>query len=253
MTASYSPVMIEHLFDEALVWALRRGGDALDWHDLQQAKMTEEIGLKQPVEYAFDERRRIASHEAGHATVAYVVGLDRKLEVLSIIKRRDALGLLSHSDREERFTKTRSEIVAMVEITMGGMAAEELFFEEAGTGPSGDLQAATTAVAQMVGAFGMGGSLVSFDAASMAGANNLVAKVLADEPSRKVVEDILDAAKARAAAILHERRPVLEALRDALLARDELVGQEILDVIHEAEGDLIDLRDAHVMSHDQLS
>ena len=43
-TAGYSPVMIEHLFDEGLVWALRRGADALDKHDLQQAKLTEEIG-----------------------------------------------------------------------------------------------------------------------------------------------------------------------------------------------------------------
>jgi ATP-dependent Zn protease len=249
MTAAYSPVMIEHLFDEALVWALRRGGEALDWHDLQQAKMTEEIGLKQPVEYALEERRRIASHEAGHATVAWVVGKDRTLEVLSIIKRRDALGLLAHSDREERFMQTRSEMISMLEITMGGMAAEELFFEEAGTGPSGDLQMATTAVAQMVGAYGMGGSLVSFEAAAMGGSTNLVAKVLSDEASRKTVEDILDAAKARASAILHERRPVLEALRDALLARDELVGQEILDVISEASGDLLDLRDAHVMSY----
>ena len=108
MTFGYSPVMIEHLFDEALVWALRRGADALDWHDIQQAKMTEEIGLKQPVEYTEDERRTIATHEAGHATVAYLVGKDRKLEVLSIIKRKDALGLLAHSDLEERFTKTRS-------------------------------------------------------------------------------------------------------------------------------------------------
>ncbi|HEY2332485.1 MAG TPA: AAA family ATPase [Acidimicrobiales bacterium] len=249
MTAAYSPVMIEHLFDEALVWALRRGGSALDWHDLQQAKMTEEIGLKQPVEYALEERRRIASHEAGHATIAYVVGRDRNLEVLSIIKRRDALGLLAHSDREERFMQTRSEIIAMVEITMGGMAAEELFFGEAGTGPSGDLHAATSLVAQMVGAYGMGGSLVSFEAASINGANNLVAKVLSDEASRKTVEEILDAAKARASAILHERRPTLEALRDALLARDELVGQEILDVIAQAEGELIDLRDAHVMTY----
>ena len=80
MTAMYSPVMIEHLFDEALVWAIRRGAPALDWHDLQQAKMTEEIGLKQPVEYTDDERRRIATHEAGHATVAWLVGKDRSLE-----------------------------------------------------------------------------------------------------------------------------------------------------------------------------
>ena len=87
MTAGYSPVMIEHLLDEALVWALRRGADRLSWNDLQQAKMTEEIGLAQPVEYTEAERRTIATHEAGHATVAWLVGKGRKLEVLTIVKR----------------------------------------------------------------------------------------------------------------------------------------------------------------------
>jgi ATP-dependent Zn protease len=243
MTAGYSPVMLEHLFDEALVWALRRGADGLDWHDLQQAKMTEEIGLKQPVEYTPEERLRIATHEAGHATVAHVVGRDRTLEVLSIIKRRDALGLLAHSEREERFTKTRSEIVALVQIAMGGMVAEELAFGEAGTGPSGDLQAATTAAAQMVGSLGMGGSLVSFDAAAYPGASNLVAKVLGDESARTAVEEILEQAKAEAHRILVDHRSVAEALRDALLERDELVGEEILAVIAtaRADADLIDL------------
>src|SRR5207245_7526856 len=70
MTFGYSPVMIEHLLDEALVWALRRGAEALSWADIQQAKMTEEIGLAQAVEYPEAERRTIATHEAGHATVA---------------------------------------------------------------------------------------------------------------------------------------------------------------------------------------
>ncbi|HYD09026.1 MAG TPA: AAA family ATPase, partial [Acidimicrobiales bacterium] len=161
MTAGYSPVMIEHLFDEALVWALRRGATAFDWHDVQQAKMTEEIGLKQPVEYTPEERLRIATHEAGHATVAWLVGKDRKLEVLSIIKRKDALGLLAHSDLEERWTSTRSEVISRIQIAMGGMAAEEQYFGEAGTGPSGDLQYATTAACMMVGSLGMAGSLIS--------------------------------------------------------------------------------------------
>jgi cell division protease FtsH len=236
MTAGYSPVMIEHLFDEALVWALRRGADGLDWHDLQQAKMTEEIGLKQPVEYTDEERVRIATHEAGHATIAWLVGKDRKLEVLSIIKRKDALGLLAHSDLEERFTKTRTEIVALIQIAMGGMAAEELYFGEAGTGPSGDLLAATTAACQMVGALGMGGSLISYDAAAVSGAGNVVAKVLANESARTNVEQILDDAKAVALGLLHDHADVLEALRDALLEREELVGEEILEVIRSVEG-----------------
>jgi cell division protease FtsH len=242
MTAGYSPVMLEHLFDEALVWALRRGAPALDWHDLQQAKMTEEIGLKQPVEYTAEERLRIATHEAGHATVAHVVGTDRKLEVLSIIKRRDALGLLAHSDREERFMKTRSELVALIQIAMGGMVAEELAFGEAGTGPSGDLQAATSAAAQMVGALGMGGSLISLDAANYTGTGNLVAKVLGDDSSRDAVDEILNSAKAEAERILATHHQVLGALRDALLEREELVGDEILEVIAAAESAIVDLR-----------
>ena len=48
------------------------------------------------------------THEAGHAVVAYLAGQHRKMEVLSIVKRRDALGLLGHSETEERFTSTRS-------------------------------------------------------------------------------------------------------------------------------------------------
>ena len=234
MTFGYSPVMIEHLLDEALVWALRRGADALDWHDIQQAKMTEEIGLKQPVEYTDLERRTIATHEAGHATVAHLVGKDRKLEVLSIIKRKDALGLLAHSDLEERFTKTRSEIVGLIQIAMGGMVAEELFFGEAGTGPSGDLQAATTAAAQMVGSLGMAGSLISYDAMAVAGAQNVVAKVLSTDSGKDAVDRILNDAKSAVGAMLDTNRHVVAALRDALLERDELLGDDITAVIEEA-------------------
>jgi cell division protease FtsH len=234
MTFGYSPVMIEHILDEALVWALRRGDDALDWHDIQQAKMTEEIGLKHPVEYTEHERRTIATHEAGHATVAYLVGHDRKLEVLSIIKRKDALGLLAHSDLEERFTKTRSEIVVLIQIAMGGMVAEELFFGEAGTGPAGDLQAATTAAAEMVGSLGMAGSLISYNAMEMSGAANVVAKVLSQDDGKEAVDRILNDAKKAVRGMLDEHRHVVEALRDALLDRDELIGEEIVSVVETA-------------------
>jgi ATP-dependent Zn protease len=223
--------MIEHLLDEALVWALRRGAEALDWPDIQRAKMTEEIGLAQPVEYTEAERRTIATHEAGHATVAWLIGKGRRLEVVSIIKRRDALGLLAHSDDEERFTKTRSELSALVQIAFGGMVAEELFFGESGTGPAGDLDAATRTAALMVGAYGMAGSLVSLAAAGGPPGANLVAKVLSDDTGRAALERILADAKGQARTLIDEHRPIVEALRDALLARDELVGDEIEAVI----------------------
>jgi cell division protease FtsH len=242
MTFGYSPVMIEHLLDEALVWALRRGAERLSWNDIQQARMTEELGLKQPVEYTEPERRAIATHEAGHATVAYLVGKGRKLEVLSIIKRGDSLGLLAHSELEERFTNTKSEIEARIKIALGGMVAEELFFGESGTGPAGDLMQATAAAALMVGVLGLGNTLVSLEAAQGMGGANVVSKVMANDGYREAMEEILNSCKAEVTRILTDNRHVIEALRDSLLAKDELLGEEILEVIRKAEAPNIDLR-----------
>ena len=222
------------MLDEALVWALRRGADRLSWADIQRAKMTEEIGLAQPVEYTEAERRTIATHEAGHATVAWLVGKSRKLEVLSIIKRKDALGLLAHSDREERFLKSQSELESLVEIAFGGLAAEEVFFGEISSGPSGDLMAATTLVAQMVGSLGMDGTLFSYEAVQMPSAANIVARVASTDDGKARIEERLGAARLRARTMLAENRSVVEALRDALLERHELIGDEILEVIHGA-------------------
>jgi cell division protease FtsH len=241
MTLGYSPVMIEHLLDESLIWALRRGAEQLAWVDVQKAKMTEEIGLAQPVAYTEDERRTIATHESGHATVAYLVGKGRRLDVLSVIKRKDALGLLAHSDTEERFLKSQSEIEALIQIAMGGMVAEELFFGETSSGVSGDLQAATTAAAQMVGSLGMGGTLISLDAAGGMGGANIVSKVLATDDGRSKVADILDRAKDEVTRMLDANRCIVEGLRDALLDRDELVGDEILAVIADAQSGILDL------------
>ena len=236
MTFGYTPVMIEHLLDESLVWSLRDGREAMDWRDVQSAKLTEEIGLKQPVEYSDGEKTTIATHEAGHAVIAYLVGQNRKLEVLSIIKRRDALGLLAHSDKEERYLRTRSELVGSIQIAFGGMTAEELFFGEAGTGPSGDLAHATRVAAQMVGSFGMAGSLISLEAVEPGPiTQGIVAKVLANEDARSMVERILDQAKMDVRSLLDGNRHLVAALRDELLEREELVGDEIVDVLHEAE------------------
>ena len=236
MTAGYSPVMIEHLMDESLVWALRRGAATLSWNDLQQAKMTEEIGLAQPVEYTEAEQRTIATHEAGHATVAWLVGKGRKLEVLSIIKRRDALGLLSHSEAEERFTKTKSEVRALIDIAFGGMVAEELFFGESSTGVAGDLQVATLSACQMIGLMGMGSTLVSAAALEYP-AGGIVSKVLSTDDGRSEVEELLHSAKDSVTRMLDEHRHVVEALRDALLERRELIGEDILDVIRRSRPD----------------
>jgi cell division protease FtsH len=235
-TFGYTPVMIEHLFDESLLVALRDARRQMNVDDVYEAKLTEEIGIKQPVIYTDGERLAVATHEAGHATVAYFFGKGRRLEVLSIIKRRLSLGLLAHGDEEERFTRSRSEIEAHVAIALGGLASEELFLGESGTGPASDLAGATLLAVQMVGSFGMAGSLISYDAIAEGpiGSKNLVGKVLADRDGKGRVEDILAEQKARVSAMLDENRDVVEALRDALMERDELVAEEITTVIEKA-------------------
>lgn len=238
MTLGYTPAMLEHVLDEALVWALRDGRKALSWKDVQRARLSEEIGIGQPVAYTERERNLIATHEAGHAVTAYLCATSRKLEVLSIIKRRSALGLLAHSDTEERYTKSKSELEATLKIMLGGMAAETIFFGESGTGPSSDLRAATTLVAQMIGSFGMGNSLVSFDAVDngMHSSPNLVAKVLSNDESRREVQDVLAATKQEVIDILEKNSDLVIALRDALLEREELLGDEIIHVLeHQLE------------------
>ena len=234
-TFGYTPVMIEHLLDEALVIALRHGRDALSWSDIQEARLTGEVGMKNPVEYTELERRTVATHEAGHAVTAYLAGT-RRLEVLSIVKRAGSLGLLAHGDHDEVYTRTRTEMHALIDIAMGGMCAEELFFGEAGTGPGGDLAYATQVACEVVGSAGMAGSLVSL-AAVQAGAlndSNLTGRVLADPHTRPEVDRLLNQAKARTRALLDSNRHLVEALRDALLERDELIGEEITNVLKDA-------------------
>jgi cell division protease FtsH len=233
-TFGYTPVMIEHLFDESLLVALREGRDAMSVADVYRAKLTEEVGLSQEVPYTQEERDAVATHEAGHAVAAYLQGKSRRMEVLSIIKRRGSLGLLAHRDLEERFTKTRSELEALLTIALGGMTAEEIFFGESGTGPGADLAQATEIAAMMVGALGMEGSLISYEAVSDGMlSRNLVGKVLADPDAKRRLDALLHAQKARTRAALEENRDLIETLRDALIARDELVGEEIVRVIEE--------------------
>lgn len=244
-TQGYTPVMIEHLLDEALVNAVRRGDSEMNWSDVERARLVEEVGMGQPVSYTDHERKLISTHEAGHATVAFLVAPERRLEVLTIVKRRSALGMLAHGDAEEVYTRSRTEMLGLIQIAMGGQCAEEIFFGDVSTGPGGDLLYATNVAAEMVGSCGMVDSLISFAAVQNSALNdsNIVGRVLADPAGRAAVEDVLQEQKVIAKGILESNSYLVEALRDALLEREELIGREITDVLVAAQApQTIDLR-----------
>ncbi|KQX65794.1 ATPase [Angustibacter sp. Root456] len=237
ITQGYSPAMLEGLLDEALVRALEAGRTAMTWADLEHARMITEIGLAQPVGYTAHEERLIATHEAGHATIAWLVAPQRRLEVLTIVKRRDALGLLAHGDTEDVYTRSRAELRALIQVAMGGQVAEEIFFGDVSTGPGGDLVYATNVAAQMVGAAGMVDTLVSYAAVqgSSLTDSGLVGRVLGDSEGRRMVEDLLQQQKRLVRELMSSNRHLVEALRDALLERHELIGPQITEVLSTAQ------------------
>src|SRR5690606_39624346 len=119
--------------------------------------------------------------------------------VLSIVKRGTSLGLLAHGDVEEVYTRTRSELLALIEIALGGWCAEVLAFGEPSTGATSDLAVATRLAAEFVGAHGMGRSVVSLAAVEESGLSgtDLTGRVLADRRGRDEVDELMAAARTR--------------------------------------------------------
>ena len=228
LSPGYSPVKIEKLLDEALVMALRHQRQAMTMGDVIEAQLVVDVGTSHPVGYHPDERRRVAIHEAGHALVAVLTG--RQIRVASILRRAGALGLVSHGDAEERYLKTPSEGTDLMALALAGRAAEIQEFGEASSGIASDLAAATTLACQLVGALGACDSLISLEAATMPG-GNLVAKVLADEPSRTKAEALLATAADRAACMVLEYREALMSIAAALCEHDELDGSQINHIV----------------------
>lgn len=236
VTQGFSPARLENLLDEALVNAVRRGSTTMNWKDIEAARLLVEVGLGQPVTYTDHEKQLIATHEAGHAVAAYLEAPQRRLEILTIIKRGGALGMLAHGDAEDVYTRSHSELTALIRIAFGGFVAEEIYFGETSTGPSGDLAYATNTAVQMVGAAGMKGSMISYASVEEGlGGGNLNSKVLGSARGYEAVSEVLDTELANVRNLLKENRHLVEALRDALLDRHELVGSEILAILHHAE------------------
>jgi cell division protease FtsH len=231
-TYGFSPAQIKNLVNEALIFALVAGRDKLTFDDLWTAKVTEEIGLKEATKTSARDRQMTAFHEAGHAVLAYILELDDQIQVASIIKRRDTLGVVYRTPLEERHTELREDMRRDIVVALGGLAAEEIWFGETTTGPSSDLRHATYQAAVMLGLLGMGENLLSYGVLPQtAMGDGPLGAILGDPEHRKAIGELLAEAKQQAVELLRANEPAIRALSERLLEKDEVAGEELEEIM----------------------
>jgi cell division protease FtsH len=231
-TYGFSPAQIKNLVNEALIFALVDGRDKLNFDDLWTAKVTEEIGLKEATKTSARDRQMTAFHEAGHAVLAYILELDDQIQVASIIKRRDTLGVVYRTPLEERHTELREDMRRDIVVALGGLAAEEIWFGETTTGPSSDLRHATYQAAVMLGLLGMGDNLISYGVLPQTGfGDGPLGAILGNSDNRKAIGNLLAEAKQQAVELLRANEPAIRALSERLLEKDEVAGEELEEIM----------------------
>jgi cell division protease FtsH len=231
-TYGFTPAQIKNLVNEALIFALVDGRDKLNFADLWSAKVTEEIGLKEPSQTSARDRQMTAFHEAGHAVLAYVLELDDQIQVASIIKRRDTLGVVYRTPLEERHTELREDMRRDIVVALGGLAAEEIWFGDTTTGPSADLRHATRQACIMLGLLGMGENLISYGVLPQTGFNDgPLGAILSNPDNRKAIGELLVACKRDAVELLKVNEPAIRALAERLLEKDEVAGEELEELM----------------------
>ena len=229
---------LANIVNEAALLAARRDKDAVEAADFDEAIDRIVAGLQKksrvmrPV-----EKKTVAYHESGHALAAELVEGADPVSKISIIPRGiAALGYTQQLPTEDRFLLTRSELLARVQVLLGGRVAEEMVFKDISTGAQNDLQRATDIARTMVTQYGMSEKL---GLATLEGPRTPVFLPIATPPTReyseetaraidKEVNSILDDAHARVREILAAKRPALDTLAELLLKKEVVERPELL-------------------------
>jgi ATP-dependent Zn protease len=160
---------IKDLVNESLITAIRDGRDVITWQDVIKAKQLKELGPPEDVEYIERERHAVAVHEACHAVIAYRTRQHMEIDIATIEKGSNYLGMVSSIKPEDQFTRWRSEYEADILVALASLAGERMFFDsDSSSGVSGDLDSATTVASYMEGYWGMGRTVSSSQAARRA-------------------------------------------------------------------------------------
>jgi len=247
---------IKGLVNEALINAIQDSRDVITWGDIVRAKQLKDLGPPEDVEYIERERHATALHEACHAVVAYRVRHHLVIDIATIEKGANYLGMVSSIPPEDLFTRWRSDYEADVMVSLASLIGERMFFEgDSSSGVSGDLESATQLAILMEGYWGMGSTISSHGVTHQVGVagggrpgagggpndENKERELLKGTLAQRI-EDKLADIYARTEELLRANRIQVLAVAHALEANKTLTGEDIEAVIEGRRGPLVDGR-----------
>jgi cell division protease FtsH len=241
-TPGFSGADLANIVNEAALLAARKGKEAVEMADLEEAIDRVVAGLERKSRVLSEtERDIVAHHELGHALVAFSLPHADPVHKVTIIPRGvAALGMTYQLPTEDRYLLRRSELEDRIAVLLGGHVAEEMVYGELSTGAHNDLERATELARLMVTRYGMserlgpltygdgrGPGFLRRNGLPWAGGGEReyseeTARVI-DEEVRRIVED----SYARVRGILAAKRDVLRRAAGVLKQRETLEGDEL--------------------------
>ncbi|HEX6567943.1 MAG TPA: ATP-dependent zinc metalloprotease FtsH [Acidimicrobiales bacterium] len=238
-TPGFTGADLANLMNEAALLTARRHGSDITMAAMESAIDRVLAGPERKTRVMSDhEKRIIAYHEGGHTLVGHVLEGTDPIHKVSIVSRGRALGWTLALPTEDKYLKTRAELVDTMTMLLGGRTAEELVFGDPTTGASDDIERCTEIARAMVTTYGMSDRLgpqrlgtqsgevfLGKDYGHEATYSDEVAGLIDDEVRR-----LVDHAHDRARFILTTHRATLDRLASSLIERETLDDAELADV-----------------------
>jgi cell division protease FtsH len=241
-TPGFSGADLANLVNEAALLAARMGKRVVAMAEFEHAKDKVMMGTeRRSLVMSEAEKRMTAYHEGGHALCAMHEPECDPVHKATIIPRGRALGLVMSLPEGDRYSKSKSKLLAELTMAMGGRAAEEIIFgpDKVSNGAAGDIKMATDQARRMITEWGMSDKLgmIAYGDNSQEvflGHSVTQNKNVSEATAREIdgeIKDIIDRAYAKARRILTENVEELHRLARGLLEHETLSGDEIRTVL----------------------
>lgn len=233
-TPGFSGADIANVCNEAALIAARKGKKAVDKQDFLDAVDRIVGGLEKKNKIITpEEKRTIAIHEAGHATISWMVEHAAPLVKVTIVPRGQSLGAAWYLPEERQIVRTEQMLDEMC-ATMGGRAAEKVIFNKISTGALSDLEKVNRQARAMVTIYGLNdklGNITYYDSSGQSEYN--FSKPYSEETAKVIdqeISDIIEGQYQRAIKILEENKDKLNQLADILIEK-EVIFKDDLETI----------------------